>query len=44
MQTKDRPPLAGLFQIYIASMLSGGAIYYRKAKTDSIDFLGTYKG
>jgi hypothetical protein len=24
-------------------MLSRGAIYYRKTKTDSIDFLGAYK-
>jgi hypothetical protein len=43
MQTKDCPPLAGLFQIYIASTLSRGAIYYRKTKTDSIDLLGAYK-
>jgi hypothetical protein len=43
MQTKDRPPLAGLFQIYIASMLPRGAIHYRKAKADSIDSPGTYK-
>jgi hypothetical protein len=43
MQAKDRPALAGLFHICIASMLSRGPIYYRKTKTDSIDFLGAYK-
>src|SRR5277367_7101901 len=43
MQTKDRPPLAGLLQIYIASMLSRGAIDDREPKTDSVDFFGTYK-
>ncbi len=44
MQTKDRPPFAALFQICITSVLPRGAIYDRKAKTNSVDFLGTYKG
>src|ERR1700751_1800483 len=43
MQTKDRPALAGLFQIYIASMLPRSAIHYRKTEADSIDSLGAYK-
>jgi|ERR1700722_2484230 hypothetical protein len=42
MQTKDRPPRAGLLQIYI-TMLLNDAIYYREPKADSIGFLGTYK-
>jgi hypothetical protein len=44
MQTKDRPPLTALFQICVTSVLPRGAIYDRKAKTDSVDLLGTYKG
>jgi hypothetical protein len=43
MQTKDRPPWAGLLQIYIPSMLFHDAIYYREPEANSIDFLGTYK-
>jgi hypothetical protein len=43
MQTKDRPPWAGLLQIYISSMLFHDAIYYRESKAYSINFLGTYK-
>jgi hypothetical protein len=43
MQTKDRPPRAGLLQIYITSMLFHDAIYYREPKADSIGFLGAHK-